>query len=53
MLAIERGAHLLDAVNPNGHHRHRQHGIRLRGQIIIWNVHVRLPVIVARNCNAA
>ena len=53
MLAIERGAHLLDAVDPNGHHCHRHDGIGLRGQIIIWNVHVRLPVIGARNCNAA
>ena len=53
MLAIERGAHLLDAVDPNGHHRHRHDGIGLRGQIIIWNVHVRLPVIGAQNCNAA
>ena len=39
MLAIERGAHLLDAVDPNGHHRHRHDGIGLRGQIIIWNMH--------------
>ena len=53
VLAIERGAHLLDAVNPNGHHRHCHDGIGLRGQIIIWNVHVRLPVVGARNCNAA
>ena len=52
VLAIERGAHFLDAVNPNGHHRHRHDGIGLRGQIIIWNVHARLPVIGARNCNA-
>ena len=53
VLAIERGAHLLDAVDPNGHHCHRHDGIGLRGQIIIWNVHGRLPVIGARNCNAA
>ena len=53
VLAIERGAHLLDTVNPDGHHCHRHDGIGLRGQIIIWNVHVRLPVIGARNCNAA
>lgn len=53
VLAIERGAHLLDTVSPDGHHRHRHDGIGLRGQIIIWNVHVRLPVIGARNCNAA
>ena len=31
MLAIERGAHFLDAVNPYGHHRHRHDGIGLRG----------------------
>ena len=53
VLAIERGAHLLDAVDPNGHHCHRHDGIGLRGQIIIWNVHVRLPVVGAQNCNAA
>ena len=53
VLAIERGAHLLDAMDPNGHHCHRHDGIRLRGQIIIWNVHARLPVIGAQNCNAA
>ena len=52
VLAIERGAHLLDAVDPNRHHRHRHDGIGLRGQIVIWNVHVRLPVVGARNCNA-
>ena len=39
MLAIERGAHFLDAVNPYGHHRHRHNGIGLRGQIIIGNMH--------------
>ena len=39
MLAIERGAHLFDAVNPYGHHRHRHNGIGLRGQIIIGNMH--------------
>ena len=53
MLAIERGTHLFDAVDPNGHHCHCHDGIRLRGQIIIWNVHGRLPVIGAQNCNAA
>ena len=53
MLAIERGAHLFDAVNPYGHHRHRHDGIGLRGQVVVWNVHIRLPVIGARNCNAA
>ena len=53
VLAIERGAHLLDTVNPNWHHRHCHDGIGLRGQIIIWNVHVRLPVIGAQNCSAA
>ena len=53
MLAIERGAYLFDAMDPNGHHRHRHDGIGLRGQIVIWNVHVRLPVVGARNCNAA
>ena len=53
VLAVERGAHLFDAVNPNGHHRHCHDDIGLRGQIIIWNVHVRLPVIGAQNYNAA
>ena len=32
---------------------HRHDGIGLRGQIVIWNVHVRLPVVGAQNCNAA
>ena len=53
VLAIERGAHFLDAMGPHGNHRHCQHGIGLRRQIIIWNVHVRLPVVGAQNCNAA
>ena len=49
VLAIERGAHLLDAVDPNGHHRHRHDDIGLRGQIIIWNVHVCLPIVGTRS----
>ena len=53
VLAIERGAYLFDAMDPNGHHRHRHDGIGLRGQVVVWNVHIRLPVIGARNCNAA
>lgn len=53
MLAIERGAHLFDAVDPNRHHRHRHDGIGLRRQVVVWNVHIRLPVAGARNRNAA
>ena len=53
MLAIERGAHFFDAVNPYGHHRHRHNGIGLRGQVVVWNVHIRLPVAGAWGCSAA